>query len=598
MSSPAKPEVGKPSGRKRRARKVLQQPEPTEKLSRPFWRTWWFALALVAWGLLIYLPALGGQFVFDDLDLAETASTVRTGRLKPIIESGRPLLMLSYILNHRLGGFQPFPFHLVNVLLHCLNAVLIWRFLIALIKTGSLDGLIPERFREFMIYAIPALFLTSPIQTESVAYISSRSEALATTFFVLALWVFASPLRSRSPWKTAFLVVFLFVCSVGSKQDRMVLPAVILLLDYLLLARCDWRKLKENWPTYGLFVVGGIGGFFVVVKPFLFAPSAGFLLDWQTYLFTQFRMYFLYARLILVPFGLNVDHHIIPSRSLGDELSWLALLLLIAIFGMVLYRHKRMPVISFGVLFFLGVIAPTSSFFPILDYAAERRLYLPVLGLMIAATAFTARYWRPRIEWANAGLIAILAVYSVGTYQRSAVWADSIKLWTDTAKKSPGKARPLVWLGKVYNDRGRYQRANSVWRKAEEVVEPNSGEHAHLLSNLGLAAANLKDHEKAAGYYERAVEMQPSAAQFWAHLAVAQLRLGLESEGWKSFDEAAKRARGRPGVFQLRGQEYFRRKQYRQAAQDFRLALEMSPEDAVIRRNLEAAEEMLRQTQR
>ncbi len=92
-------------------------------------------------GLLIYVPALGGQFVFDDLDLQETASTVRTGRLRAIIGSGRPVLMASYVLSHRFDGFQPFPFHLTNVLLHCLNAMFLWGFLIALFKTGSLDDL-------------------------------------------------------------------------------------------------------------------------------------------------------------------------------------------------------------------------------------------------------------------------------------------------------------------------------------------------------------------------------------------------------------------------------------------------------------------------
>ena len=594
MSSPAKPKTGQASRRQRRTPKSSRRPKagpnPTLRIF------WWFPPALLAWGLLIYLPALGGQFVFDDLDLLETASTVRTGRLKSIIESGRPVLMASYVLSHRLGGFQPFPFHLTNVLIHCLNAMFLWGFLLALFKTGSLNDLVPERYRAFLVYGIPALFLTSPIQTESVAYISSRSGVLGTMFVLLALWAFVSPMRQHSPWKTAFLVCFLFGCSVGSKQNGMVLPAVILVMDYLLLARCDWRRLRDNWPTYALFVAAGIAGFFIVIKPFLMAPSAGFRLDWQSYLFTQFRMYFLYFRLILVPFGLNADYDITPSTSLWEHGSWLALLLLLAGVGAVLYRHKRFPLVAFGVLLFFGTLAPTSSFFPFLDYAAERRLYLPILGLLIAGLAAIARYWQPRPNAAYAVVVAVVALYSAGTFKRGHIWADSVRLWTDTVQKSPGKARPWMWLGKVYNDRRQHSQARSAWEKAKQVVEPNSSEHAHLLNNLGLSAANRKDYEQAVEYYERAVGMRRGVAQFWANLAVAQLRLGRDEEAWQNFDRAAARARGQPGVFQLRGQEYYQRGRYREAVADFRRHVQMRPEDPTALRNLEAAEQMLLQS--
>ena len=591
MSSPAKPKAGQASRRQRRtlkpSRRPKAEPNPTLRV------LWWFPLALLAWGLLIYLPALDGQFVFDDLDLKETASTVRTGRLQAIIGSGRPVLMASYVLSHRLGGFQPFPFHLTNVLIHCLNSMFLWGFLIALFKTGSLDDLIPERYRAFLVYGIPALFLTSPIETESVAYISSRSGLLTTMFMLLALWAFVSPMRRHSPWKTAFLVCFLFGCAVGSKQNGMVLPAVILVMDYLLLARCDWRRLRDNWPTYALFVAAGIAGFFIVIKPFLMAPSAGFRLDWQSYLFTQFRMYFLYLRLILVPFGLNADYDIAPSMSLWEHGSWLALLLLLAGVGAVLYHHKRFPLVAFGVLLFFGTLAPTSSFFPFLDYAAERRLYLPILGLVIAGLAAIARYWQPRLNAAYAVVLVVVALYSVGTFKRAHIWADSVLLWTDTVQKSPGKARPWMWLGKVYNDRRQHPQARRAWEKAELVVEPNSSEHAHLLNNLGLSAASRKDYEQAVEYYERAVGMRRGVAQFWANLAVAQLRLGRDDEGWQSFDRAASRARAQPGVFQLRGQEYYQRGRYREAVADFRRVVEMRPEDPTALRNLEAAEQML-----
>jgi tetratricopeptide (TPR) repeat protein len=187
-------------------------------------------------------------------------------------------------------------------------------------------------------------------------------------------------------------------------------------------------------------------------------------------------------------------------------------------------------------------------------------------------------------------------VYAVGTYQRSQVWADELSLWRDTVEKSPSKYRPWTWLGKVQNERGDYTAAIRSWEKAATLVEQGSSEHAHLLNNLGLAHANQRDRSRAAAYYQQALEIVPDEGQFWANLAVAQLRLN-DQQGWQSFEKAVQHARGRATVYLLRGQEYFQAGRYKEAAADFQHALDIQPEDETARRNLEAAEAMLRRTQ-
>jgi len=591
----AKPPKGKPP---QRGKREDPRAAPVPVLGRrfPLWAPVAFAAALFALGFLIYQPALSGTFVFDDFDLREGASTVRLGDFGLLVSSGRPVLMATYVANHRLSGFEPYPFHFTNIFLHCLNALLLWRLLASLFAAGPLDDLAPRPLRSALIYGVPLLFLTSPIQTESVAYISSRSELLAATFFLAALWVFVSPLRERHPWTAALLVLFFFAGSLGSKQDKLILPLVILLLDYLLIARLDWRRLRDNWRIYGLFLAGGVAGFLLVIRPFLFAQSAGFTLDWQPYLYTQFRMYFLYLKLLLVPFGLNADHDIVASTSLGEHLSWLALLLLIALMAAVARYHRRAPLIAFGTLFFFVVLAPTSSFFPILDYAAERRLYLPSVGFFLAVLPLLFWLLRPSGR-VLAGLLAVgTMVYAVGTHQRSQVWADELSLWRDTVQKSPAKYRPWTWLGKVQNERGDYTGAIQSWENAAALAKQGSSDHAHLLNNLGLAYANLQDRARAVAYYQRALAILPNEGQFWANLAVAQLRLN-DQQGWQSFEKAVQHARGRSTVFLLRGQEYFQAGRYGEAAADFQHALAIQPEDETARRNLEAAKAMLRRTQ-
>ena len=555
---------------------------------------WWFAIALLALGWVIYTPCLSGPFLYDDYDLKEVHSTVRTGRWQPIVNSGRPLVYLTYLANHRWGGFDPFSFHAASVLLHGLNAVLLWCFLNTLLTPQRMDRIIPRRLRAVFVYGVPLLFLTSPIQTESVAYISSRPEVLGTTFYIAALWAFASSLRERHRWVTALLVVLLFVGAMSCKQDKLSLPLVILMMDYLLLAKGDWRRMKNNWPTYGLFAIGGVAGFLVVVRPFLFSRSAGFGLPWTEYLFTQFRVVFVYLKLLFVPVGLNVDWHFLPSPTLWDHLSWLGLLTLAGLAGACVYLRRRAPLAAFGGVFFFIALAPSSSFYPLLDFAAERRLYLPSIGFSLVVMVAVVWLFSPSLRNVSIVVAALVVAYAAGTYQRSQVWSDELRLWQDAAAKSPDKHRPLNNLGRVYDERGEYATAAKYWGAAEKLAPAGSMDHAYLLSNLGLAHARLKDYRRAVEYYQRAIKIARRVPEFWAQLAVAQLRLGLKEEGFKSFREAFKGRRQSPEIYLLRGQEYFLLGDYRRAALDFAQAVEMRPEDESARRNLEAAEKMLR----
>ena len=577
--------------------------EPTPGMRRSTY--WGFAAVLFVLGLLIYSPCLTGPFILDDYDLTETFSAVRLGELGPLIRSGRPLLYASYIANHRLTGFDPFSFHLTNILLHCLNAFLLWRFLAALLTADRVGGLLDSHWRQFVIYAVPLLFLTSPIQTESVAYISSRSEVLGATFYLSAMWVFAGPLRTKRPWMTAFLVMFLFAAAVTCKQDKLTLPLVILLMDYLILARRNFSLLRESWPTYALFGTGTVFGFAAVVVPFLFVKSAGVNLLWTEYLFTQFRMYFLYMRLLLVPFGLNLDWDIHPSASLWNQLSWLALIVLITLAGAAVYYRRRAPLTVFAGVFFFIVLAPTSSFVPLLDFATEHRLYIPSIGFFVVVAVALASAFDSSRPTAYLMLAAVVIIYSAGTFQRSRVWADELLLWQDTARKSPDKYRVQNWLGKAYFERKQYTAALRVWQKAEERVEPGSKEHGASLANLGVAHSSLQDYSRAVEYHKRAIDISPEVTQFWVNLATAQIQSGRHEEGWRSFQEAIEIDAIRPEIYLLRGQEYYRQGEYAKAVLDFRAAIELrafpykqaGPEDQTAQQYLRMAEEMLSRKQ-
>ena len=222
---------------------------------------------------------------------------------------------------------------------------------------------------------------------------------------------------------------------------------ILLLLDYFLLSGFNRHLMKANWRTYGLFVGAGVVGFFVLIQPFLFAVSAGFNLPWQPYLLTQFRMVFLYLRLLAVPFGLNADWDIAASETVWDHLSWAALLMLVVIGGLVFRYRRREPLLCFGALFFFVTLAPSTSFYPLLDFAAERRLYVPSIGIFLIVMILLGRLVAGSRAKAIGTIAVVTLIYSLGTFDRARLWGDELALWHDTAEKSPEKARPSPGSG-------------------------------------------------------------------------------------------------------------------------------------------------------
>ena len=558
------------------------------------WRNWAFAALVIALGSIIYYPSIYGPFILDDYDMLETASAVRAGELEPLLRSLRPLLLYTFHLNILAsGGFHSVHIHITNVAFHILNTLLLWGWMRHLFVPGRIEGAL-DRYRPLFIFGLPLFFLTSPIMTESVAYISSRSELLAATFYILGLWSFTA-LRASRPWLAASLVMVCFVGAVTSKIDKATLPAVVILLDYLILSKCNWRGLLLNWRVYGLFAVGGVVGFFSLLLPTLNQPTVGFGLDWQQYAFTELRMYFRYLRQLLVPVGLNIDPSIQPSNSLMDHFSWLALLGLLAIGVATIYIHRKAPLAAFGIAFFFVCLAPTTSFVPVADFAAERRLYLPAIGFLLFLLRLATLAFEPGSRAAYVVVGTIITLYSAGTYQRSLVWSNEIALWQDAVTKSPDKGRPWTWLGRVYEERDMIPEATLAWLKAESLVRQNSGQHSYVLLNLGLASARAKEYEQAIRYYRRAIAINDRDPRFFAFLGVALMRNGEAEEGWRNFSRATSfdSALQQPEVYRLYGQELYQAERFEEAATILQFALDMRPDDLDARKNLEAAKIML-----
>ncbi len=579
--------------------KAKAVPQPTRRAAAaPLPRAFWqrpevlYPAGLVLLGLAIYSRSLTGPFLFDDTDLIES-SVIRARNIFIILTGPRPLTNLSFGFNYRLTGFNPFAFHVVSLVLHLVNTLLLWGVARRLCELPAVTTRLEPAGRRVLAWAVPLLFLVSPVQTESVAYISSRSELWKTGPYFAALLVFLSSWRETRPWLAALLVTFFYGCAVAGKEDGLTLPIAIALLDYLLVSQCEWRRMRRNWPVYALLVAVMVLGAWVKVRPLLNVPSAGFSLrdvTWQQYFFTQLRMYFLYLRLLLVPFGLNADYDIAPSRTLLDHFSWLALAGLALLKGAGLWFHRRQPLAVFGLFFFLLALAPTSSFYPLLDYAAERRLYLPAAGFFLAAVALLAERWGHRRDLAVAlGLVA--AVNAAGAYNRNGAWEDSLALWQDTVEKSPEKWRAWNNLGREYSDRQRFEEATKAYERAAELIPRRQHERLDVLSSLGSTYANRKMYPEAVKIYEEGLKMDPGHPRLLTNLAMAELRLNRPA-GWDHFEQAI---HGDPMAWEphlARGNFYYQMGRYDDAIKDYERVLQLLPSHPDAQYNLNAARGM------
>ena len=131
--------------------------------------------------------------------------------------------------------------------------------------------------------------------------------------------------------------------------------------------------------------------------------------------------------------------------------------------------EKNWPLASFGAILFVILVAPTSSFVPIFDPLAERRMYLPFLGLILIALELLRHVKVQHAIWIGAAVCLLLSVF---TYQRNEMWGDPVALWADTAARSPHKLRPRFQLAYSYYSAGRCPEAAANYEAASKLEPP------------------------------------------------------------------------------------------------------------------------------
>jgi tetratricopeptide (TPR) repeat protein len=546
--------------------------------TRPFTFRHLISLSLIAGiAFLTYSNTFQAPFHFDDWpNILENQSIQvkvftwdRVEQMVGIIykETIRILSYFTFALNYYLGGFNVFGYHLVNLTIHIATGVLLYWFLSL---TFSLPNL-KERYGSLsseVPLLVSLIFISHPIQTQSVTYIVQRMTSMAGMFYLLSLILYVKG-RLTPHWSRIFYfggTVLGYLLGVFSKENGAILPLFIVLYEFYFFQNL---KVSSKGRKVLLILIGSI--FLLVLvglvlwgERYLIAIEEGYRIRDFTLgerVLTQFRVVLYYLTLLLYPHPsrLNLDYDFPISRGiLNPPTTLISILIVAGLIGYAIWTAKKRPVLSFCILWYFGNLAIESSIFP-LEMVFEHRLYIPAIGPIVLFSLFLIegftklkkRFIRNQILFDRLKTFAIFSIIFLlflGTYERNTFWKSDIKLLEDCIKKSPNKIRIRYNLGLAYQRAGLYQEAVESYQRAIELKGKENkinragtyfeSMDASLYNNLGVVYRKLERYEDAIKSYLQAIRIKPSDPDSFNNLGLAYYAVNKLREAVDAFRQA------------------------------------------------------------
>ncbi len=562
-------------------------------------------LAGAVWA--VYGRSLDVPLIFDDR-VAITRNTSiqqlwplvgdaeRPGPLRPPHHTpvaGRPLVNLSFALNYHYGELDPRGYHVANILLHVLTALLVFSLVRRTLRLPYFQGRF-DRAAGPLALAVALLWALHPLQTESVIYATQRTELMVTLFYLATLYSSLSYWQADTQGRrTAWLVAATLVSLAGmaTKEIMVSAPVVVLLYERAFLAGSFREAWRRSWPLYVSLATTWIA----LVALNAGGPrneSAGFhfgvpVLNWW---YTQSMVLWMYLKLVVWPSPLAV-HYDMPLETLYTAWPWvLGVAALVA--GTLVLLWRNHPVGFLGA-WMAAILAPTFVVPIVTEMAAERRMYLPLA--MLTALVVVGGYWllrraspqsgneegttptRPWLIAAASGVaIALMLVGGVVSARRLAIYEDPIALWEDTIASQPFDSMAHYNLGYALADQDRIPEAIAHYRRAIQL-KPNYGNAYVNLGNLLLHAGQMQE---AADQYQKALEVRPHDNRARFNLGAALAGAGRRTEAILQYQRALEVEPDAADIHVELGNVLADDGRDSEAMEHFQHAIELKPDDA------------------
>ncbi len=542
--------------------------------------------------VLAYANSLKNDFVWDDYSIIVENAFIKTWRNFPLlfqrayitkipdlayvgerdIGSGeltyRPVVTASYFVDYALWKLNPFGYHISNLAVHAVNALL-WYVLCSLITGNPAMALLASLF-----------FALHPVNTEAVDVISFREDLLVFLFFV-GSFIFFIRAETQPPGKKAFFRLVSnasFLLALFSKEMAVTLPLALLVFDYFFISRQKLKNVLSRIPgCYAGYIASlacyaGVKIFLIgdVPRPLVAFPMSSL----YTHILAMPKVAVTYLQWLLFPFNIHptlpddpafIRHSFFSASVLGP------LLLLLALCVVTVRVRKRFPLYAFGICWLVITLIPVSNIvFPLTNYIAARYLYIPGAGfcLFLAACIVQLPDLRFRTvppavlkKISRYALAFILLGYAQFTFIRNVGWQNNIVFWSGMIEQYPHNALAHSGLGAVLRKAGVMDEAIQEYKIALSLDRGYAKDHNELgvcyyekgmlkeaaeeftralrldpgfaaaYANLGSALGDQKFYPQAVTYFEKAIQLDEKCIRAYNGLAVTYARM-------KKYDQA------------------------------------------------------------
>ncbi len=489
-------------------------------------------LRVLAPGLLafaIYLPSLNGRFLYDDIgNIAENRALAAGLESALRHEPSRPLLGLTWAANHAWSGLDAWSYHLVNALIHGINALLVGSLLLWMARRAG------RPHPEASALLAACWFAVTPMAVETVAYVSSRSTALCSLFMLASLRLAIDFLADGERRGRLAAALGLYVLALLSKEEAAALPLLLLLIDvFFVPGRTARQRLGAAAPFILLPVLGLVARRFATG-----AWLPPLVLDRGIYLVTQAAAFPLYLVRSAFPFDPAFFRGHPPSAWPPDAATLLFAGVGLGLVAGAATLRGRWPTAAFAVLWMAASLVPSSSLVPLREMVVDHRAYL---GGVAVCYALGGLLWGPGRQVFALGLIALLAARCI-QYQR--VVGDPIRAWEDAVSRADLSGEAWRGLGGAYGDAGD-GRAEAALQRAVQLGSAD----AQSWGNLGVYYLSKQRREDAEQALRHAVAAAPHDSRIRDNLALLLESEGRPEEALLEYEAAA---RGRPPIAQPR----------------------------------------------
>ncbi|UCD47545.1 MAG: tetratricopeptide repeat protein, partial [Deltaproteobacteria bacterium] len=526
-------------------------------------------LLIAALGLLAYSNTFHVPFVFDDEPaITENRIIKDIGNFLANLDGyaynpRRYVAYLTFAINYRFGGLDVTGYHAFNIVVHLVNAFLVFALVRLSFRTPFLkkSALLPFSLQIAFLSAL--LFAVHPVQTQAVTYIVQRMTSLATLFSLASICLYSrwrlDPEPENSSWNRSSILyassLLSLVLAMRTKEIAFTVPILIILYEAFFFESMKWKSLVPVLLTLliipaGLINIGKpLGEILSDVSTVTRVKSE---LPRAVYLMTQIAVVATYLRLLFLPVNQNLDYDFPVERSLFSLSLLLSALVIVALLGsgIILFLRSRpgrrnfipeLRLASFGVAWFFITLLVESSIIPITDVIFEHRVYLPSAGFFIALSTvvitagFRLESKVPRLRRALvAGLMVAAVALAAATFARNETWKDEVRLWTDVVAKSPRKGRPRYNLGLAFDRKGDLAEAMRHY-VASISLDPYNGK-AH--DNLGTIFSKQGRFPEAIREFRIALALDPGDAAAMNNLGNVYANLGRPEDAVVMFREA------------------------------------------------------------